>query len=80
MVREVEMKQTIDQNAIQPKANSFAESSKYVFKGTGQEEEEDVSFVIEAVEEVTNCKEEIAATSGSSTATQLLVPSLSGYL
>ena len=38
MVRDVEMKHSIDQNATQPKANSLAESEKYVSVGRGQEE------------------------------------------
>lgn len=38
-VREVEMKQSTDQNATHPRANSLAESEKKVCEGSGQEED-----------------------------------------
>ena len=80
MVRAVEMKQSTDQKATQPKANCLAESEKNVSEGRGQVEETLVGRVVEG-----SCSAggfmEILLTRGSSIATQLLpVASLSGYL
>ena len=76
-VREVEMKQRMDQKATQPRANSLADSEKKVCDGSGQNEDAFSGSVVAVVSMVSDTP----PTSGSSTATQLLpVSSLSGYL
>ena len=77
IVSDVEMKHKIDQKATHPRANSLAESEKNVSEVSGQDKD---TFAGCVEETDSGDGEERPATSGSSTATQLSVPSLSGYL
>ena len=79
MVSAVEMKQSTDQKATQPKANCLAESEKNVSEGRGQVEETLMGIVV--VGSLAMGDAEISLRRGSSIATQLLpVASESGYL
>ena len=79
MVSAVEMKQSTDQKATQPKATCLAESEKNVSEGRGQVEETLTGIVV--VESLAMGDAEISLRRGSSIATQLLpVASESGYL
>ena len=79
MVSAVEMKQSTDQKATQPKANCLAESEKNVSEGRGQVEEILTGIVV--VGSLAMGDAEISLRRGSSIATQLLpVASESGYL